>query len=173
DVTPTGTNELKAAGDAAKTLGEETKKLFDTKAGNPLDGMASDAAKISKTFNLIGNALTIDGKGGDASKDIEAAAAAINKLAKEGVVADQTIKDMKASLSEAVSGKEKPELKVIATIEENASGKLLSATDAATLKAQAQLKPLIVPVIIDVTTIGDQIEDSISGETAEAEGGRQ
>ncbi|MCP4935678.1 MAG: hypothetical protein GY927_16090, partial [bacterium] len=64
DVTPTGTEALKAAGDAAKTLGKETKKLFDTKAGNPLDGMASDAAKISKTFNLIGNALTIDGKGG-------------------------------------------------------------------------------------------------------------
>ncbi|MCP5009052.1 MAG: tape measure protein [Aestuariibacter sp.] len=176
DVTPTGTNELKAAGDAAKTLGEETKKLFDTKAGNPLDGMASDAAKISKTFNLIGNALTIDGKGGDAKQSIEDAAAAINKLAKEGTVAEQTIKDMTASLNEARTGKESPELKIIATLEENASGKLLTATDETTQKVQAQLKPLIVKVIADYSEINNTMETIQGGGTAndaEAEGGRQ
>ncbi|MCP4933420.1 MAG: hypothetical protein GY927_04255, partial [bacterium] len=112
------TEAFNEMGAAASKASPETKKLFDTKAGNPLDGMASDAAKISKTFNLIGNALTIDGKGGDAKQSIEDAAAAINKLAKEGTVAEQTIKDMTASLNEARTGKESPELKLIATIED-------------------------------------------------------
>ncbi len=175
DVTPTGTNELKAAAGAVEKLGKEAEKLFGPKETNPLDGMASEAAQISKTFSLIGNALTLKGQGKDAGDAIESAAAAINRLAKEGTAADQTIKDMVSSLNEARVGHKSPELKIIATLEENASGKLLTATNAATQETQDALNPLKIKVIADYSEVNETIERLIGsggGFTAESEGGR-
>ena len=140
----------------------ETAKLFGETTNNKLDDSLSDAAKVSKTFNLIGEALTLDRKGADASETIEKAAAAINQLGKDGSVADQTIKDMKASLEGIWDSKElqKLEKKVSVDID-----------DERAVKAIAELtKPGKKVVYVEYVPINDPSGGSDS--SAEAIEGR-
>lgn len=163
---------LEKANESGKALGVTLKSL--EQIGGPFGNFSSDAAKIHKTYTLLNAALNISrGGSGDAAASIEKAAAAINKLNEGGLVADQTIRDMKRSLSEAIDSKDKPEIKLLTSIDENG---LRSMTDEATKKEQERLdkNPLIWRAVLDVTALNDQINDAQAGAdiTSEQEGGR-
>jgi len=142
---------------SAGTEFAETLKLFKEGSAKPFsDAATTDSAKISQTYGKIGKALSDSRKGKDATGSIEKAAAAINKLKEGGIVAEQTIKNMKRSLATVLDNKEKPEIKIKTSIDENG---LLTATDEATQKAMEHAKknPLIIPVVLDVTSVNQQV----------------
>lgn len=172
-------DRLRSALDAANNSASkynETVKLLKEKKADPLEKATSAASKVAKTYQLLGDALSAVRSGDkDAASDIEAAATAVNRLQENGLLAAQTIKDMKQALAGAIAPPKEAEAKLVIKAEIDEKG-LVAYTDEATKKAQeaAKANPIIIPIKPEVidgsgSRFLEQIPEFAGGFDIEAE----
>jgi hypothetical protein len=145
---------INATKNATADLYAETIKLFEQQDASPFEGLESEAAKVSKAYRLIGDAVSasrVDPGGEDTLAKTEQAAAAINELKAAGETADLTLESMKQTLATVFDEQAKggSDINIVPTIDENG---VRGFTDKATQDLQAAMAGQSIVIAVDADT---------------------